>query len=173
MMEPDKTRRTRRELLRGAGALALGGTAAAMAQAPVPALAQSRVAEQEAARKAAMQEAIRQVVGEAKVTEAKVVVDIPPLVENGNTVPCTVTVESPMTAADHVKAIHVFTEKNPQPYVISVGLGPRAGRASISTRMRLRDSQTVLAIAEMSDGTFWSGRAHVIVTISACLEDIL
>ena len=78
-----------------------------------------------------------------------------------------------MTAADHVKAIHVFTEKNPQPYVISVALGPRAGRASVSTRIRLRDSQTVLAVAEMSDGTFWSGRANVIVTISACLEDVL
>jgi sulfur-oxidizing protein SoxY len=57
--------------------------------------------------------------------------------------------------------------------VISVALGPRAGRASVSTRIRLRDSQTVLAVAEMSDGTFWSGRAGVIVTISACLEDVL
>jgi sulfur-oxidizing protein SoxY len=166
----DRHRTTRRGALKAAGALALGGAAAAMTRAP--AAAQTSAA-QEAARKAAMQEAIRQVVGEAKVTEAKVVVDIPPLVENGNTVPCTVTVESPMTAADHVKAIHVFTEKNPQPYVISMVLGPRAGRASVSTRIRLRDTQTVLAIAEMSDGTFWSDRAHVIVTISACLEDVL
>src|SRR5678816_722886 len=82
-------------------------------------------------------------------------------------------VNSPMTAADHVKAIHVFTEKNPQPYVISVARGPRAGLASISTRIRLRDSQTVLAVAEMSDGTFWSGRAAVIVTVSDCQEDVL
>jgi len=82
-------------------------------------------------------------------------------------------VASPMTAADHVKAIHVFAERNPQPYVIGVRLGPRAGRASIATRMRLRDSQTVLAIAELSDGTFWSDRLNVIVTQGACLEDIL
>ena len=77
-----------------------------------------------------------------------------------------------MTAADHVKAIHVFTEKNPQPNVISVQLGPRAGRASISTRMRLADTQTVIAIAEMSDGSFWSRRASTSSSRSAaCLEE--
>lgn len=152
---------TRRDVLRIAGALALGGGAAPAAIAP----AQATPAE--------MQAAMASVVGKARVSPGKVKLDIPPLVENGNTVPCTVMVESPMTAADHVKAIHVFTEKNPQPYVIGVALGPRAGRASISTRIRLRDTQTVLAVAEMSDGTFWSGSANVIVTISACLEDVL
>jgi sulfur-oxidizing protein SoxY len=82
-----------------------------------------------------------------------------------------VKVESPMTVADHVKAIHVFTEKNPQPNVVSVFLGPRAGRASVSTRMRLADTQTVVAIGELSDGTFWSDRADVVVTLAACLEE--
>jgi sulfur-oxidizing protein SoxY len=82
-----------------------------------------------------------------------------------------VSVESPMTAADHVKAIHVFTEKNPQPNVISVKLGPRAGRASISTRVRLADTQQVIAICEMSDGSFWSHQIEVIITLGACLED--
>jgi sulfur-oxidizing protein SoxY len=152
---------TRRDVLRIAGALALGGAA-------VPA-----TIDLAAATPADMQAAVASVVGEARINAGRVRLDIPPLVENGNTVPCTVTVESPMSAADHVKAIHVFTEKNPQPNVISVALGPRAGRASVSTRIRLRDSQSVLALAEMSDGTFWSGRANVIVTISACLEDVL
>jgi sulfur-oxidizing protein SoxY len=78
-----------------------------------------------------------------------------------------------MTAADHVKAIHVFAERNPQPNVIGVTLGPRAGRASISTRIRLRDTQSVLAVAQMSDGTFWSDRVNVIVTIGACMEDVI
>ena len=78
-----------------------------------------------------------------------------------------------MTAADHVRAIHVFTEKNPQPNVVSVHLGPRAGRASVSTRIRLADTQTVTAIAELSDGSFWSDRVDVIVTLAACLEDLL
>jgi sulfur-oxidizing protein SoxY len=152
---------TRRDVLKIAGALALGGAA-------LPALVTPAEA-----TPAEMQAAVAGIVGEARINDGKVKVDIPPLVENGNTVPCTVTVDSPMTAADHVKAIHVFTEKNPQPYVIGVTLGPRAGVAGISTRIRLRDSQTVLAVAEMSDGTFWSGRAGVIVTVSACLEDVL
>ena len=97
--------------------------------------------------------------------------DLPPLIENGNSVPLTVTVQSPMTAADHVKAIHVFTEKNPQPNVVSVHLGPRAGRAVITTRARIADSGTVLAVAQMSDGSFWSDSVQVVVTLSACLED--
>jgi sulfur-oxidizing protein SoxY len=120
-----------------------------------------------------MQAAVASIVGDARITPGKVKLEIPPLVENGNTVPCAVTVDSPMTSTDYVKAIHVFTEKNPQPYVISVALGPRAGRANVSTRIRLRDTQTVLAVAEMSDGTYWSDSANVIVTISACLEDVL
>jgi sulfur-oxidizing protein SoxY len=76
-----------------------------------------------------------------------------------------------MTDADHVTAIHVFTEKNPQPYIITARLGPRAGRARIATRARIADSGTVLAIAQMSDGTFWSDSVAVVVTLSACLED--
>jgi sulfur-oxidizing protein SoxY len=119
----------------------------------------------------ATQEAIRKVVGSARVTAGKVTLDIPPLIENGNTVPLTVSVESPMTAADHVKAIHVFTEKNPQPDVAAFHLGPRAGRAKVATRIRLANSQTVVAICELSNGTFWSDSADVVVTLAACLED--
>ena len=96
---------------------------------------------------------------------------MPPLVENGNAVPLTIIVDSPMSEAEHVKAIHVFNEKNPQPNVISVKLGPRAGRAGFSTRIRLADSQTVTAIAELSDGSFWSDDIDVIVTLAACIED--
>src|SRR5512132_3197405 len=119
----------------------------------------------------AMQEAIRKVVGAARVNPGKVKLDLPPLSENGNAVPLAVKVESPMTAADHVRAIHVFTEKNPQPEVVSFYLGPRAGRASVSTRIRLADTQTVVAIAELSDGSFWSAEAAVVVTLAACLEE--
>lgn len=121
---------------------------------------------------AAMQEAIRKVVGGARVTPGKVKVDLPQLVDNGNTVPLSVVVDSPMTAADHVQAIHVFTEKNPQPDVASFRLGPRAGRASVSTRIRLADTQSVVALAQMSDGSFWSGKADAVVTIAACLEQV-
>jgi sulfur-oxidizing protein SoxY len=76
-----------------------------------------------------------------------------------------------MSAADHVKAIHIFTEKNPQPYVLTAHLGPRAGRATVSTRARIADTGRVVAIAELSDGTYWSDTVSVVVTLSACLED--
>ena len=125
----------------------------------------------QAERKAAMQAAMRKVLGDAAPRQGKVALEIAPLIDNGNAVPITVTVESPMTQTDHVKAIHVFTEKNPQPNVLSARLGPRAGRAAVSSRMRLADTQTVHAIAELSDGSFWWGSADVVVTVSACLEE--
>jgi sulfur-oxidizing protein SoxY len=120
---------------------------------------------------AAMEQAIRKVVGSARLTTGRVTLDLPPLSENGNAVPLSVTVESAMSEADHVKAIHVFTEKNPQPDVAAFRLGPRAGRAHVATRIRLADTQTVVAVAELSDGSFWSASASVIVTLAACLEE--
>jgi sulfur-oxidizing protein SoxY len=121
---------------------------------------------------ASMKQAVRQVVGEAPVKRGKIKLDLPPLVENGNSVTMNVTVDSPMTIKDHVKAIHVFTEKNPQPNIISVQLGPRAGKAEIQTRVRLADTQSVVAICELSDGSFWSDTVDVIITLGACLEDL-
>ena len=153
-------RRSRREVLKTAGALAGAGVLGRLTIRPAQ------------ATPAMMQDAVRSVIGETPVTKGKVKLDLPPLVENGNSVPCTVSVDSPMTATDYVKAIHVFNEKNPQPYVISVQLGPRAGRASFSTRIRLADTQTVTAIAEMSDGTCWSDDIDVIVTLAACIEEV-
>jgi sulfur-oxidizing protein SoxY len=119
---------------------------------------------------AEVKQAILQLTGAAPVKTGRVTLDLPPLVENGNSVPLTIRVDNPMTVADHVKAIHVFVEKNPQPYVASFHLGPRAGRASVSTRIRLADSQTVVAVCEMSDGSFWSGSADSVVTLAACTE---
>ncbi|WP_316398377.1 SoxY-related AACIE arm protein [Bradyrhizobium sp. 33ap4] len=117
--------------------------------------------------------AIRSVIGEANVHTGKVKLDIPPLVENGNTVPMTVNVTSPMTAVEYVKSIHIFNEKNPQPNIGNFHLGPRAGRAQVSTRIRLADSQKVTAIARLSDDTFWSATADVVVTLAACTEEAI
>ena len=117
-----------------------------------------------------MLSAMKKVVGEASLRKGRVKLELPPLIENGNSVTMTVTVESPMTPADYVKGIYVFNEKNPQPNVINIHLGPRAGRANIQTRIRLADSQRVIAVAEMNDGTFWSDEIEVIVTLAACLE---
>jgi len=151
---------SRREFLKVVGGAAAGlGLAAVVTVRPV------------SATPAEMQEAVRSVIGPARVTPGKVRLELPPLIENGNAVPLTITVDSPMTEAEHVRAVHVFTEKNPQPYVVSFHLGPRAGRARVSTRMRLADSQNVLAICELSDGSFWSDSAGIVVTLAACLED--
>ena len=120
---------------------------------------------------ASMQEAIRRVVGPGRLNQGRVKLELPPLSENGNAVPLTVSLESPMTETDHVRALHVFTEKNPQADVASFRFGPRAGRARVSTRVRLADTQTVIAVGELSDGSFWSASATVVVTLAACLED--
>ena len=130
----------------------------------------ARLVRPAAATPAAMEEAIRALVGEATVEHGKVKLELPPIVENGNTVPLTVTVDSPMNEADHVSGIHIFNEKNPQPYIASFDLGPRAGKAVVSTRIRLADSQQVVAIARLSDGSFWSDRADIVVTLAACAE---
>jgi sulfur-oxidizing protein SoxY len=115
--------------------------------------------------------AMREVVGSAVVRAGKVKLDVPPLVENGNTVPITISVDSPMTEADHVRSIHVFNEKNPQPNVGNFYLGVRAGRARISTRIRLAHSQNIIAIAKLSDSSFWSATVEVVVTLAACTEE--
>ena len=141
-----------------------GGALATAAEAQLP----PNIAE---IRKAALKEAIGKVVGTAQVRQGRVKLDIPPLIDNGNAVPLSVEVESAMTDADHVKAIHVFTERNPQPYVFAAHLGPRAGKARIATRARIADTGEVIAIAQMSDGSFWSDSAKVVVTLSACLEE--
>jgi sulfur-oxidizing protein SoxY len=109
-------------------------------------------------------------VGEGKVRTGRVLLDIPPLVENGNSVPLTVRVESSMTPQDFVRSIAIFNEKNPQPNVAVFHLSPRVGRAAVSTRIRLGDSQNIVAIAQLSDGTFWSDTAELIVTLPACVE---
>ncbi|TMH85946.1 MAG: SoxY-related AACIE arm protein [Betaproteobacteria bacterium] len=152
---------TRREFL------ALAATSLALSEAARAQLDPNLAAN----RKAAFQEALRRIVGDTQVRRGRVKLQLPPLIDNGNSVPLSVAVESPMTEADHVRAIHVLTEKNPLPDVVSVRLGPRAGRATLATRVRLADTQSVTAIAQMSDGSFWSDSAEVVVTLSACLEE--
>ncbi len=154
-----KTTATRRAFLRFAGALCAGSAAASLGP------------RRAVAAPADMQAAVAKLTHGAKISPGRVKLELPPIVENGNSVQCTVTVASPMTPSDYVKSIHVFNERNPQPNVIGVRLGPRAGIARFSARIRLADTQKVTAIAEMSDGSFWSDRAEIVVTSGACLED--
>lgn len=116
-------------------------------------------------------DAIRNYTGGAAVKEGRVKFDIAELVDNGNAVPVTITVDSPMTAANHVTAIALFNEKNPQRDIARFQLGPRAGKAVVSTRIRLATTQKLVAIARMSDGSYWSHTVDVIVTLAACIED--
>jgi sulfur-oxidizing protein SoxY len=104
------------------------------------------------------------------ITEGRVQFDIAALVENGNTVPITVRVDSPMTEADHVTEIVVFNEKNPQRDVVRFQLGPANGVAQVQTRIRLATSQQLVALARMKDGSQWSHHVDVLVTLAACIE---
>lgn len=155
-----RTPPTRRSFLSLAGSAAVAGAVPVITLRPLE------------ATPAMLTSAIRNVVGEAPVRTGKVKLDIPPLVENGNTVPMTVRVESPMTSTEYVKSIHVFNEKNPQPNIGNFYIGPSAGRAQISTRIRLADTQKVVAIARLSDDSFWSTSVDIVVTLAACTEEV-
>ena len=113
---------------------------------------------------------IEKLTGGASVMPGRVTINTPRLADNGHSVPMTVSVASPMTEAEHVRSITLLSERNPRPVMATYHLGPRAGRALVATRVRLNGSQRVLAIAQLSDGSFWSGSAEVEVTESACLD---
>ncbi len=117
-----------------------------------------------------MQAAIRESFGDIPVQEGRVTLKLPVLSENGNSVPMSIDVDSSMTETDHVTSIQVFAEKNPLPNIVKYYLGPRAGKAKITSRIRLADTQTITAIAQMSDGSLWSGTARTIVTLAACID---
>src|SRR5438105_13483135 len=102
----------------------------------------------------------------------KVKLELPVLADNGNSVPMKVSVESPMTAADHVKTIRLLSERNPESQMATFHLGPHSGAAEIASRVRLAGSQRVVALAEMSDGSFWMDSAKVVVTLSACVDEL-
>lgn len=107
----------------------------------------------------------------AAIRAGRVKLELPPLADNGNSVSMRLTVESPMTPQDHVRAIHLFSERNPVRHMAAFYLGPKSGRAEIVSRIRLAGSQRIVALAEMSDGSFWAGSASVVVTLSACLDE--
>ena len=159
-MNPACRRRpSRRDLLAAAAALPAAGCLSAVAIRP----ARAAVPE-------TMEAAIREFAGEAAIRDGRVKLEIPALVENGNSVTLSVAVESPMSAADHVKAIGLFNERNPQREVAVFHLTPRSGRAHVSTRIRLATSQKLVAVARMSDGSHWSATVDVIVTLAGCIE---
>ena len=153
MNRPDIPDLHRRRVLHAGGAL----VALALAR---PALADAD----------GLKAAIAAYTGGREAKPGRVTIDVARLVDNGNAVPITVRVDSPMTAADHVRAIALFNERNPERDVARFALSERSGRAVVSTRIRLATSQQLVAIATMSDGSLWSSAIDVIVTLAACIE---
>lgn len=153
MNRPAAARRRRLLLAAGAGWLSLQVR-------PASAVSATDTLQQVIARWAAGQ----------PVTEGRVVLDVPPLVENGNAVPISVRVDSPMTAASRVLEIVVFNERNPQRDVVRAAFGPASGLAQLDTRIRLATSQRLVALARLGDGSQWSAHVDVVVTLAACIE---
>jgi sulfur-oxidizing protein SoxY len=112
--------------------------------------------------------AIAKITGGKAAGSGKITMDVPQIAENGSTVPITVSVDSPMTDASHVKTLHVWADGNPSPEVASFHFTPMSGKAYVSTRIRLAKTQNVVTLAEMSDGSFAMGKAEVKVTIGGC-----
>ncbi|NNF80639.1 MAG: thiosulfate oxidation carrier protein SoxY [Rhizobiales bacterium] len=153
MMKPEISRRSALELIGGGVVTALlAGTFADVAKADAKLLA----------------EAIKKAVGDGEMKEGKITLDLPEIAENGNTVPVGFSVESPMTEADYVKSVHLFAEKNPAADVASVHFTPASGVAKAALRIRMAGTQNVVAVAEMSDGTLYTAKKLVKVTIGGC-----
>jgi sulfur-oxidizing protein SoxY len=148
--------------------LAAPSRRAAMGAAGLAALAALLTPRLAFADPAAVAAELKKLFGDKTFAAGKIKLDIPEIAENGFVVPVTVDVESPMTDADYVKAVHIFAEENPQPTVVTWRFTPACGKASASTRMRLAKSQTVVCIAEMSDGSLYSAKAQVKVTVGGC-----
>jgi sulfur-oxidizing protein SoxY len=117
-----------------------------------------------------MAAAISAYTGNQLPQSGRVTFEIATLIDNGNAVPVTIRVDSPMSAADHVTGIAIFNQRNPEADVVRFTLGPRAGKAQVATRIRLATSQQLVAVAKMSDGSCWQQAVDVIVTLAACIE---
>lgn len=123
------------------------------------------------AQLAAIDPTIQSIAKGARLSTGRLKLELPVIADNGNAVPLTVTVDSPMSAEDYVKVIHLVSDRNPMRHMAAFHFGPESGRAQIATRVRLAGSQTVTALAEMSDGSFWMDRARIQVTLSACIDE--
>jgi sulfur-oxidizing protein SoxY len=114
------------------------------------------------------EDVIKKSTGGKTPTQGKIKLDLPEIAENGNTVPMTVTVESPMTAQSHVTDVLVLASENPRSGVATFHFTPASGVAEANTRIRLASTQDVIAVAKMNDGSFFMASKQVKVTIGGC-----
>lgn len=160
---PPTSRPSRRRALLATAAAATG-TALLLRARPAAASAAA------AADPPALRAAMARFLGGATPRDGRITIELPEMVENGNAVPVTLSVDSPMTERDRVVAMALFASRNPAPEVAEFQLGPRTGRARVATRIRLATSQQVVALARLADGTVWTQRVDVLVTLAACVE---
>ena len=107
--------------------------------------------------------------GDRPVQNGRVSVELPPIAENGHSVPISIKIDSPMTETDYVKRVVILSRRNPLPVIGEFNLSPYSGRAEVSTRIRMSGTQSIQAIAEMNDGSLWRGRMETVVTLAACV----
>lgn len=139
-------------------ALAILGGSAAISFMGLPVLADAN----------AVSDKIKSLTGGASVAEGGITLDMPEIAENGNAVKVGFEIDSPMSDADHVKAVHVLADGNPTPEVASFMFSPANGTCGATTRMRLAKTQNIIVLAEMSDGSFKQAATTVKVTIGGC-----
>lgn len=142
----------------------------ALIAAPLAAAAAPRAGQAQSGAGESFAEAERTIVAGRTPLSGGITIDMPTLSENGNSVDLAVSVESPMTADDHVSAIHILSGKNPYPRVARFDLGARSGRAEVATRIRLATTQTIVVLAETSRGAVHRASREVIVILWACVE---
>lgn len=117
--------------------------------------------------------ALADIYGDRPMDEGRLEFTLPALAENGNSVAMTVEAQSPMTKADFVRSIRVFAPANPVPNIGNFHFTPASGLARVTTRIRLSDTQTVTAVAEMNNGSLFAATAKTIVTLAACIEPLI
>ena len=140
---------------------ALKSTGAILCLSSLPTLAVAKVED--------MQTTIKELFGDRPISEARVNLKVPPIAENGYSVSVDVDVDSPMTSENYVKRIVLLSDRNPIPLIASYTLSPRSGLAKVSGRVRLAGTQSLYAIAEMNDGSLYSGSTKTVVTVAACV----
>jgi sulfur-oxidizing protein SoxY len=153
MMQGSKTLLSRRGIMKASAlisAAAIIGTRAAMAEP------------------AEVEAELKRLFGSKPLNSGNIKLEVPSIAENGSLVPVNIDVESPMTADNYVRAVHLFADGNPYPTVYSYRLTPESGKASLSNRIRLAQTQNIIAVVEMSDGALYTAKSAVKVTIGGC-----
>lgn len=115
-----------------------------------------------------VQQAIAEFGGGIEATRGALKLTMPEVAENGHSVPLSVMVDSPMTENDYVESIMILAENNPYARIATFHFTPASGVAKVSARMRLAETQNVVAVARLSDGSLLKDTKSIRVVIGGC-----